>query len=128
MGTRLNGDSDITLRGRSEINRDFHYYGTYTAARLAGFDRDDATIIAHSAQYVDDSTRDRILDPEELSRLSTGTNISFHGERSDHEPADIELRRVWVPFHFLPGNFSPPLKVSALRSRRVITPKREICL
>ena len=34
---------------------DFHHAVTYVAARLAGFSANDAGIIAHSAQYVDDA-------------------------------------------------------------------------
>ena len=35
---------------------DFHHGVTYVCARLAGFSADDAKIVAHSAQYVNDAT------------------------------------------------------------------------
>lgn len=38
------------------MQKDFHYYGIYALARCAGFNRDDAHVIAYSSQYVDDST------------------------------------------------------------------------
>lgn len=34
---------------------DFHYYATYVAARLAGYNFPDAQTIAHASQYVDES-------------------------------------------------------------------------
>jgi len=35
---------------------DFHHTVTYVAARLAEFEHEEADIIAHAAQYVDDAT------------------------------------------------------------------------
>jgi len=32
------------------MNIDFHYYGTFVAARLAGYDTGQAQTIAHAAQ------------------------------------------------------------------------------
>lgn len=40
----------------------FHYYGTYCAAREAGFDNDDAWVIAHSAQFVDECSKTLLED------------------------------------------------------------------
>jgi hypothetical protein len=94
----------------------FHYYGTYTAARLAGFNVDEATTIAYSAQYVDDSIAyfKRILNKGEygltIQPIATcqdpvmelgwsGFSGGFIG------PILEEMRKVWVPFHFLPGNY-----------------------
>lgn len=37
------------------MQSDFHYFGTYALARAAGIHREAATIIARSAQYVDDA-------------------------------------------------------------------------
>ncbi|MGD9158105.1 MAG: hypothetical protein PVG39_06855 [Desulfobacteraceae bacterium] len=45
------------------MNIDFHYYGTYVAARLAGYDFTSAQTIAHAAQYVDDSDEVMLKDP-----------------------------------------------------------------
>ncbi|MGB7413949.1 MAG: DUF6765 family protein, partial [Thermosynechococcaceae cyanobacterium] len=35
---------------------DFHHGVTYVVARLAGFQHEEAQIIAYAAQYVDDAT------------------------------------------------------------------------
>ena len=37
------------------MNMDFHYYATYLAARVAGYEKEEAKTIACAAQYVDES-------------------------------------------------------------------------
>jgi hypothetical protein len=85
---------------------DFHHATTYVVARDAGFNHDDADIVAYAAQYVDDAT-------------STGTvyfdnRAVYHRISSAHKMLDIrnteELANhyVWMPFHFLPGNGGLP--------------------
>lgn len=95
------------------MNLDFHYYGTYVAARLAGYDLDSAQTIAHAAQYVDDSNKSMLSDSlghpyiSDFSPIPTGQSMwdmvdkdIFWSEEALNEIADI-----WVPFHFLPGNY-----------------------
>lgn len=81
---------------------DFHHAVTYVAARLAGFAHEDADIIAYAAQYVDDATQHGIVcfDNKALyERISSAhkaidaANLNF-----------VDNRKVWMPFHFLPGN------------------------
>jgi len=81
---------------------DFHHTVTYVAARAADFDHYEAETIAYCAQYVDDAVK-------------TGT-ITFQNKAmydricSAHKMADyrnmeaLANHRVWLPFHFLPGN------------------------
>lgn len=81
---------------------DFHHATTYVLARLAGFDKDKAGIIAHAAQYVDDATSSGDI---YFSNKALYRRIS-----SAHPMADIRNTKavanhlVWLPFHFLPGN------------------------
>jgi hypothetical protein len=81
---------------------DFHHATTYVLARLAGFTKSDAEIIAYASQYVDDAT-------------SSGTvyfdnNALYHRISTAHKILDLRNLRalanhqVWIPFHFLPGN------------------------
>ncbi|MEN6375408.1 MAG: DUF6765 family protein [Smithella sp.] len=86
---------------------DFHHTVTYIAARLAEFPHKDAAIIAYAAQYVDDATTQGIVffDNKALyERIS-----------SAHKSVDLknlyapENQKVWMPFHFLPGNGSPDI-------------------
>jgi len=95
------------------MNIDFHYYGTYVAACLAGYDPDRAQTIAQAAQYVDDS--DEIMLKDSLGRyyISDFTPIPTVQGLSDmvdknfrwSEGALKSISDIWVPFHFLPGNY-----------------------
>ncbi len=91
------------------MNFSFHYYGTYCAAREAGFNNDDAWAIAHSAQFVDDCTKELLQKHGFGSRVPTCHSMSellqmnkgwFGSAFSDEVP------QVWTSFHFLPGNYT----------------------
>ena len=81
---------------------DMHYYATYAMARAAGIEPDDARIIATSAQFVDDNVA--------RSHVEFGDGSRLGQEATAHHPIDLsnrddrDKRRVWVPFHFIPGN------------------------
>jgi len=81
---------------------DFHHGTTYVAARLAGFSGKDADVIAHSAQYVDDVTSQG---PVRFSNKFLYNRIcSAHRMIDTRNTRDLDNHRVWIPFHFLPGN------------------------
>ena len=40
---------------------DFHHGATYVVARIAGFSPEQAQVIAHSAQYIDDATKEGVI-------------------------------------------------------------------
>jgi hypothetical protein len=84
------------------MQKDFHHAVTYVAARFAGFGHAQADTVAYAAQYVDDAT-------------NTGTvvfdnNAMYTRICSAHKMVDprnldeVQNHRVWLPFHFLPGN------------------------
>ena len=80
---------------------DMHYYATYALARAAGISPEKSLTIAKSAQFVDDSST--------VAEASADGVFLCH-EATAHHPAELEAnatkddqRRVWVPFHFLPG-------------------------
>lgn len=82
---------------------DFHHTVTYVCARMAGFEHNEADIIAYSAQYVDDATNS--------GTIKFDNGALYHRISSAHTTFDIkshmnklENHQVWVPFHFLPGN------------------------
>lgn len=95
------------------MNLDFHYYGTYVAARLAGYDLDSAQTIAHAAQYVDDSDESMLKDSlgrsyiTDFSPNPTVQGLSDMIEKNFlwSEGALKNIADIWVPFHFLPGNY-----------------------
>jgi hypothetical protein len=84
------------------MQKDFHHAVTYICARLAGFPAQQAEVISHSAQYVDDATAE--------GEVWFDNGMIFPRMASAHKMLDYknanELgnHRVWLPFHFLPGN------------------------
>ncbi|MCK5294285.1 MAG: hypothetical protein KAJ49_06500 [Arcobacteraceae bacterium] len=85
------------------MQMDGHHTLTYVLSRMVGFEHDEANIIAHSAQYVDDATNSgnlKFTNGAMFSRIS-----SAHGTYDmKHHLDALENHLVWVPFHFLPGN------------------------
>ncbi|MDF2389052.1 hypothetical protein JMG10_47020 [Nostoc ellipsosporum NOK] len=81
---------------------DFHHGVTYVAARLAGFEHQAASTIAYCAQYVDDAINDGLIRFDNgalFSRVS-----SAHKMLDYRNFQELANHRVWIPFHFLPGN------------------------
>lgn len=107
---------------------DFHYYATFAAARAAGYSSDDAVTIAHAAQYVDDSSMERlvvngfnyaitqVLDSAVKFNITAFTPVpTLHTlpELGQMEAKPTwstndrgKIRRVWSVFHFLPANYA----------------------
>jgi hypothetical protein len=85
------------------MQMDFHFGVTYILARLSGFSQNDSYKVAYSAQYVDDAIYDKsvlfdngaIFKP--LCSAHKALDYRNFDKLSDHF--------VWIPFHFLPGNF-----------------------
>jgi len=83
------------------MQTDMHYYGTYVMARASGLSSAVAQVIATAAEYVDDSNNVEVV-------LQDGTFLD--AVATAHHPVNAEnldefdQRKVWVPFHFLPGN------------------------
>ena len=83
------------------MNIDFHYGVVYIASRVAGMKQEQAQIVAHSCQYVDDSTTPGIL---EFASGETFERFASAHKMFDYKNAENkENRVVWAPFHFLPG-------------------------
>ncbi len=81
---------------------DFHHGVTYTVARLAGFTHAQADIVAYSAQYVDDAINAGLI---KFDNDSLFCRISSAHKMLDYRNfQDLANHRVWIPFHFLPGN------------------------
>jgi hypothetical protein len=88
------------------VQIDFHHAVTYVIARLAGFPKDEAEIIAHAAQYVDDATNEGVIrfDNQALyERLASAHKMLDYTNFNA-----LKDHLVWVPFHFLPGNGGLP--------------------
>lgn len=108
------------------MDRDFHYYATYVAAVTAGFDSDKARTIATSAQFIDDCTEQATYKKAKIPtpgntwepykyEVAMGNNetktfvpmvTSVYGMASWVPSSNNdETRQIWMPFHFLPGNY-----------------------
>ncbi len=79
-----------------------HYYGTYAMARAAGITRDAAKVIATAAQFVDDNASKDSIKFRDGGRLDAQATAHHAVDRKNIDLED--QRRIWVPFHFLPGN------------------------
>ncbi len=85
---------------------DFHHAVTYVVARFAGFEHPDAQIVAHSSQYVDDAING--------GTIYFDNGALYNRVASAHKMLDyrnfreLANHRVWIPFHFLPGNGLKP--------------------
>ena len=55
---------------------DGHHTLTYVLSRMAGFEHDEAYIIAHSAQYVDDATN-AVRRTAKMSRKVLDLEVTF---------------------------------------------------
>ena len=92
------------LEKEEDMQIDFHYYCVAVLARAAGFNSEDALVIAYASQYVDDSTE------SELIRLQiNGGDLKFDpvrtayaGLEAIHSLSWSAQKRVWIPFHFIP--------------------------
>lgn len=119
---------------------DFHYFATYVASRFVGYNKEDAKVIASSAQMIDENARHTLL--SEPSKFFTGTRglpDDFEIRESPKGPVlhtyrvqqtfqligdigtanETSLSSIWPVFHFLPGNFD----VDELRHKRNISPR-----
>ncbi|MCD6399368.1 hypothetical protein J7L85_01095 [candidate division WOR-3 bacterium] len=81
---------------------DMHYYGTYAMARAAGITRNAAKIIATAAQFVDDNAAKNSIEFRDGGRLDAEATAHHAVDRKNIDLED--QRKIWVPFHFLPGN------------------------
>lgn len=102
---------------------DMHYYGTYAMARAAGVRPDTAKIIATSAQFVDDNVAS--------DALNFGNGARIDNEATAHHTLTIrnlkprDQRRVWVPFHFLPGDIGESYR-DKLKCRKDSIPAQDM--
>ena len=81
---------------------DFHHATTYVVARDAGFNHDDASVIAYASQYVDDATSTGTVYFD--NRAVYNRISSAHKMLDKRNTEELANHYVWMSFHFLPGN------------------------
>ncbi|MCR5603131.1 MAG: hypothetical protein K6G27_05445 [Lachnospiraceae bacterium] len=106
------------------MQEDFHYYATYCAAYLAGYDHAECMDICYSAQFVDLCSA-TLLSKIKAPAAAATTQLQL--EMMDTRTDVIGLQnitRIWSSFHFLPKD----LKASHNRRPKVYMNKyRLIC-
>lgn len=94
---------------------DCHYYGTYCMALAAGFEYNDARIIAWAAQTVDELNYEKLRELRKKDKdirpvitveklLETINDATSFKDKQLFNMQKI-IRATWPAFHFLPGNF-----------------------
>lgn len=88
------------------MQRDMHYYATYSIARSAGLKPKDARTLAYAAEYVDDAIWGSGVEHPDggfIYEIATAHHPNqalksyiLHGKTGQ--------RQMWIPFHFYPGN------------------------
>lgn len=81
---------------------DFHFYTIYSLARAAGFNQEKSHIIAYSSQHTDDAKYEHALEFENGGRFQQV--LTAHQFLDPNVLTKPICYRIWVPFHFLPGN------------------------
>lgn len=86
------------------MNKGYHYYATYCASRIAGFNHDEALAIGYCSQMVDVCSKGflmRIQGP--VAAATTQLQLELVNARTD--PIGLQdITRIWSSFHFLPGD------------------------
>ena len=84
------------------MQKDMHYFGTYSMARAAGLKPEICQTIATAAEFVDDNGEEVKLPFEDGGRLDFVPTAHHMLDVKNIE--DRDQRLVWLPFHFIPGN------------------------
>ncbi|MDY6914762.1 MAG: DUF6765 family protein [Candidatus Cloacimonadota bacterium] len=80
------------------MNLEFHYYLTKYLAVEAGFENDEAEIIAYSSQYVDDNCIQFKIDKPDGTKYE-----NYISQTQNILKPRKSLMRIYILFHFLPG-------------------------
>lgn len=94
------------------MNIDFHYGVIYAVSRIGGLTRDQAQVVAHACQYIDDSTVPGLL---KFAGGETFDRFASAHKMLDYANMDNDQNRIaWVPFHFLPAAEGQTLEEKAV--------------
>ena len=99
------------------MQKDFHYYATYCAAFLAGYNHEESLDICYSAQFVDLCTK-TFLDMVKGPNAAATTQLQLELMDAGGDPLSLqEMTRIWASFHFLPGDLHADRKKCSKRYR-----------
>lgn len=98
------------------MNQEFHYYAVHFLAQQAGFDAEEAQIVAYSSQYLDNALVSYAVETE---RGCYDTLVTHHFGFWDRE----QEWDVWIPYHFFPaGPEESALQVNGAKNPLVVVP------
>lgn len=106
------------------MQEDFHYYATYCAACLAGYNHEESLDVAYSAQFVDLCSRTllaKVKGPSDAA--TTQLQLELMDARTDRVGLQ-DITRIWSAFHFLPRDLYAK---KAKCSKRYLDKYRLIC-
>jgi hypothetical protein len=81
---------------------DFHFYTIYALARAVGFTPDNSFTVAYASQHTDDAKYEEALEFQNGGRFQQVLTAHRFFDRKALDKTTCY--RIWVPFHFLPGN------------------------
>ncbi len=97
------------------MDQDFHFHGTYYAARTGGFGKDDATLIAKAANFIDFFTETTYAAYWKLVRgqdknavVAQMDNPRYTFQGGIFGSGIIPEDGLWCSYHFTPGNYDDP--------------------
>ncbi|MBE6018032.1 MAG: hypothetical protein E7233_10615 [Lachnospiraceae bacterium] len=92
------------------MQEDFHYYATYCAAFLAGYEHLECMDICYSAQFVD-LCSETLLSSIGAPHAAATTQLIFEMADAGTDAGSIrEITGVWASFHFLPRDLKADIK------------------
>jgi hypothetical protein len=86
------------------MQKDMHFYGIYALARAAGVQPETAKKIAYASQFVDDAIEDEAIVLDGENKQAVLPTMTSHRPIDYQNTIPGDQWKVWVPFHFLPGN------------------------
>lgn len=106
------------IKPAQHMDQDFHYYGTYYAAKKGGFNTDEASLIAKASNFIDFFTEStyaaywKLVSQDHQSAnydviaLLKNPRYTFQGGQFSTlvSPED----GLWCSYHFTPGNYDDP--------------------
>lgn len=108
------------------MDQDFHYYGTFYAARVAGFGKDDATLIAKCANFIDFLHESDYAGYWQLVKETAKSTTYNKLETVDYPRYTFQAGMwgtfagpedgLWASYHFPPGNYADPTGTPTLKS------------
>jgi hypothetical protein len=99
------------------MEKDFHFYLIYALAETAGFADDEAFTVAYASQFVDDNNEKQY--PKKDGHPKFPSAIRLNGsyfrpimtQSMSVKSLVYEVQKyVYVPFHFIPGDSTQPIK------------------